>query len=402
MPAHCSTNFLQVIELPMKTRAPKVAMLSMVWLMATAVVACSTSASPSTPIAALDVQERSRTFSTKDAAAIEDMRAMWLWSETPSASDILENRGGAQDKLIEFVHAPHGHESHAINRLYFEAREHSNRDRMSTLRQVTYDPLVGQDKRPDLRGFLRRAHAEGTQVEYLDGQAIWLASDENARAPKRVCRDVVAFNLSTDDRRERFDGVHLDIEPHTVSRGPHQGKWFEDRLPNGYNRRWTARWQEILVSCRTTLDAYEQQTGHHLTLAADLGADFAYYNEPMREFFDRADAPTDYVAIMNYFDNRPNRDDQPSFFHGAFDGNAVVGGVEQNLALWRKTPVVFGAETGPAKIAPDLISFHQEGRSRLYQTLDELDELLDERGSTNCIGAAIHHYAPDAYRDLKP
>jgi hypothetical protein len=341
------------------------------------------------------------TVPTASPAGLEStqIRAMWLWSETPDARSILENREGAQDKLFAFMSAPHGQDSRSINRLYFEARNHSHEQRMSALRTVTFDPVGDPDHRPALRAFLKRAHAQGVQVEYLDGQAIWLASDDNAGAPQTVCRDVVEFNQMTDDPGERFDGVHFDIEPHTVTSGPYGGRWFDDRLPNGYNRRWTARWQQIFEACRLTFDAYAQHTGHHLTLAADLGADFAYYNKPMRDFFDRVDAPTDYVAVMNYFDNRTNRDGEPSFFYGAFDGSNMVGGVEQNLALWRETPVVFGLETGPTRIAADQISFHQEGHLRLYKTIDRLAR---EYRATNCIGAAIHHYAPDAYRDLKP
>lgn len=325
------------------------------------------------------------------------MRAMWLWSETPDARALLENTEGAQDELFEFIRAPHGEPSHAINRLYFEARGYAKANRLSTLRESTYDPLVDEDEQAALRAFLRRAHSEGVAVEYLDGQAIWLASDRNAEVAIQICRDVVTFNRATEDASARFDGVHLDIEPHTVTRGPYAGQWWKNRLPNGYNRAWTERWKRILNACRQSFDAYEETTGDHLTLAVDVGADFAHYNEPMRAFLNRPDAPTDYVTVLNYYDNRANRDGEPSFFHGASDGNGIVGGVEENLELWQHTRVVFGLETGPSQIAPDPSSFHQEGYAALYETLDVL---LTRYRAANCAGAAIHHYGPDAYREL--
>ncbi|QDG49329.1 hypothetical protein FIV42_00830 [Persicimonas caeni] len=330
------------------------------------------------------------------------MRAMWLWSESPNAQALIENADGAADELFEFLRAPHGREAQAVDRLYFEARNHNNDGRLARLRRVTYDPIGDEDERPALRAFLRRAHQQGVAVEYLDGQAIWLASEQNAKVPVRICRDIVDFNLATDDAEARFDGVHFDIEPHTVTEGPHAGMWWEERLPNGYNREWTARWKRILDSCRDSFAAYEQKTGQHLTLAVDVGADLAHYNAPMRRFLDQVDAPTDYVTVLNYYDNRPNRDGEPSFFHGAHDGNGVVGGVEQNLDLWRHTPVVFGVETGPERIAPDACSFYQEGYEALYGVLDELRGRCRARaGAATCAGAAIHHFGPDAYRQMR-
>jgi hypothetical protein len=371
-----------------------VALASLIWLVLSG---CSTgpavtSVTEKKPVASVTQKEAASAFT-------QQVRAMWLWDETPGARSILENVDGAQDELLEFMRAPHGHSSRSINRIFFEARDHAEIDRLAALRRVSYDPIGDEDERPKLRAFLKRAHAQGAQVEYLDGQAIWLATDRYAQVPKTICRDVVAFNLSTEDRGERFDGVHLDIEPHTVTKGPFEGRWWQDRLEAGYNREWTARWKGILDSCRSTFDAYETETGHHLTLAADVGADFAHYNKPMLAFLDSTEAPTDYVVIMNYYDNRPNRDDKPSFFHGASNGDIVVGGVIQNLALWTTTPLMFGLETGPPKIAPNPRSFHQEGHTALYDTIDEL---VDTYGSTGCVGAAIHHYGPDAYKDLAP
>ncbi len=329
-----------------------------------------------------------------------DMRAMWVWSETPGAKEIVENIGGAQDELLQFAAAPHGQSKRALNRLFLEARGHSNVDRWATARAVTYDPLLDASKQADLRNFLRRAHKQGVAVEYLDGQGIWVATDALAEVPKQICRDIVTFNKTTNDVAERFDGVHFDIEPHTVREGPYAGQWWENRLEGGYNAEWTQRWKDIMNSCRASFDAYEADTGHKLLLASDVGADYAHYNKPVLEFFNGPNSPVDYIGIMNYYDNRPNANGQPSFFFGEDDGSGTVtGGVEQNLELWKNTPLVFGVETGPTAIAPDWMSFYQEG----YGALNEVvDELRSGYGSTNALGIAIHHYSPNSYKDLKP
>lgn len=329
-----------------------------------------------------------------------DMRAMWVWSEIPGAKEIVENIGGAQDELLQFAAAPHGDSSRALNRLYLEARGHTNADRWSQPRTVTYDPLLDGAKQADLRKLLRRAHAQDLAVEYLDGQAIWVASDALAEVPKQICRDIVAFNKTTNDVAERLDGAHFDIEPHTVREGPYAGLWWENRLEGGYNAEWTKRWKGIMNSCRATFDAYEAETGHKLILASDVGADYAYYNKPILEFFNGPNSPVDYIGIMNYYDNRPNADGQPSFFFGESEGGAAVtGGVEQNLELWTNTPLVFGIETGPTSIAPDWMSFYQEGYSAMNAVVDQLRA---DYGSTQALGVAIHHYSPESYKDLKP
>lgn len=328
-----------------------------------------------------------------------DTRAMWLWNETPGSRAIVENRSGAQDKLLRFLRAPHQKPERAINRLYFAARAHTQTDPLKAPYTLQYNPLSDPRQRSDLQRLLRRLNDQGIATELLAGQAIWLASDDYAKIPVGICRDTVAFNLSSDNPNARFSGVHLDIEPHTVTRGPWAKIWFKKRLPNGYNAAWTRRWKQILTSCRQILDAYKAKTGQKLTLSSDLGTDFAHYNKPMYDFINRHDGPLDYLVVLNYFDSHKNARGQTAFFYGALADEQPVGGVRQNLASWTQIPVVVGVETGPETIARDSASFHQEGYQNMYQTLDKL---LADYASPRLIGVAIHHYSPDAYRDMKP
>ncbi|MFW5967860.1 MAG: hypothetical protein ACOCV2_10095, partial [Persicimonas sp.] len=327
-----------------------------------------------------------------------DVYGLWLWSETPDIETIL-NDEAEQDDLLSFLSEPHGKEKRAINRLFLEARDYSVENRWEEVRDIHYDPLTEDDGQKSLRSFISRAKDEGMGVEYLDGQAIWLATDENAEAAKEVCRDVTAFNEGTDDETERFDGVHFDIEPHTVQEGPYAGQWWEDPMEDGYNAEWTKRWEDILDSCRNTLDDYEEKTGHRMTLASDLGADYSAYNQALVDILNEEDGALDYVSIMNYYDNRPNAEGDPSYFYGDDDGDRVVGGVVENLEAWDELPVMFAVETGPESIAPDWMSFHQEGYEVMYDTLDDLYE---EYGDSDTLGAAIHHYGPDSFRSMDP
>lgn len=331
-----------------------------------------------------------------DSVAGAGTRAMWVWNETPSIQDLLAEDPAARDALLDFAQAPHGQPSRSLNRVFLEARAKTSPDKFAELFTVTYDPLTDADAAAGLRAFLAEASRRGIAVEYLDGQAIWLATDQAAEVPKQICRDVAAFNRDS-PAGQRLAGVHLDIEPHTVTSGPWAGHWWQDRLDEGYNAEWTRRFLEILASCRQTLDDYAATSGHRVTLAVDLGTDYGFYNKPLLEALNAADGPVDYVTIMNYFDNRPNADGQPSFFWGDFDGANVVGGVVENLGFWTEPPVLFAMETGPPSIATDAQSFYQEGWAVMYGVVDELTAGYADQ---NLLGVAIHHYAPDSYAAL--
>ena len=327
-----------------------------------------------------------------DASAI----GLWLWSGTPSLQNLLTNGNGAQDELFTFL-ANHRQDNRTIDRIFLEGRHKDPSNKFSELYDYLYDPVNNTAERPKLRDFISRANGVGTKIEYLDGQAIWLATDANAEVPKQICKDVVAYNESS-AADERFAGVHFDIEPHTVTSGPHSGQWWANRLPDGYNADWTRRWKEILTSCSSTIDDYESRTGDTMTFSGDIGADYGYYNEPIRTFLNDPNGPLDYVTIMNYYDNRSNQNGNPTFFYGADDGNTITGGVEQNLSKFDQVPLMFGMSAGPTSIAPDEASFYQEGTSAMYTVIDQL---IADYASQNVVGVAIHHYAPNSYKSIR-
>ena len=331
-----------------------------------------------------------------ELAFLDDIHTMgmWLWDPT----GLLDNAGGAQDELMEFMAAPHGHEEYAVDRLFMEARGYTYVDPNEEIRPVSWDPLTDPDLQPQMRDFLQRASDQGAAVEYLAAQGIWLAADEYAEVPKEKCEAVADFNRTTDNVDERFAGVHLDIEPFTVTSGPYADDYFENAGPGGYNVDWTERWEDIMVSCRETLDAYEADTGHKMSLSMDV-ARWAYHDGGMFEFANDADGPLDYVAIMNYYDNRPNQEGDPSFFHGDHDGMNMVGGVEENLEFWDQVPVMFAVETGPPEIAPEEWSFYDNGYTEMFEVFDEYFETY---AGTHAMGMAVHYYHPTAYQGLEP
>ncbi len=134
-----------------------------------------------------------------------------------------------------------------------------------------------------------------------------------------------------------------------------------------------------------------------MTLSSDLGADYAHYNKPLLKFLNDQGGPLDYITIMNYFDDRNNAHGKPAFFHGMLEENTMVGGLEQNLALWSAVPLLIGVETGPTSIAPDWQSFYQEGWRPMYAMLDHM---MAHYSGAGLLGWAVHHYAPHSFAAL--
>lgn len=133
-------------------------------------------------------------YSTTPAPASDVVRrrGMWLWETT----SILKNSGrerAAFATLREahvtdlFLQIPHGKAESDRTQLEFK---------------------------PELRRFLRTAHANRIQVHALDGFPEF-SLREHHEIVLSLVRNVITFNLSSSPE-ERFDGIHLDNEPYQL------------------------------------------------------------------------------------------------------------------------------------------------------------------------------------------
>mmetsp|Transcript_42820 Transcript_42820/g.100338 ORF Transcript_42820/g.100338 Transcript_42820/m.100338 type:complete len:438 (-) Transcript_42820:372-1685(-) len=286
----------------------------------------------------------------------ESTRAMWYWS----AEDVLSTDGGI--RILDFAAAPHGNRSRRIDRLFVE---------------VSPSSLAGQDERRT-RHFLASAHERGMQVELLAGAASWVL-DAEKHVPKQICSDVAAYNSRNADAA--FDGVHFDIEPHTLP----DGLWRE--RPSGvpgddrYNARLKANYIEIMRFCKEVLST----SAPGVTLSADLGTDYAYYVHGLWKTLNNNETLLDYITIMNYFATLEQ------WLLGA-DRTASLDGALYNIGA-ASVPVLVGVETIPPPHAPAEISFWALGHEALH-TMLELGraEILAQPSAAKFGGVAIHHF----------
>jgi hypothetical protein len=141
-------------------------------------------------------------------------------------------------------------------------------------------------------GFARMAkliHQRGGRVEWLVGSADWAYPHEHYRALETL-EEIFAYQEWAEPDA-RFDGVHLDVEPH----GLHE--WRDEQ-----DRAWIqADTIDLFSKVRAALDASAHA---HLSLAADVP--YTYYTRDPQvkgSFASRLAPSFDYIVLMNYQTN---------------------------------------------------------------------------------------------------
>lgn len=293
----------------------------------------------------------------------QSTRAMWLWG----GRDEISTPAGIR-RVLGFASAPHGDAAQAINRILIEIPSAS---------------LSGADSE-HVKDFITEAHYHDIVVELLAGApgGSW-ALDAEKHIPKEICSAVVQYNR--ENRLARFDGIHFDIEPHTLP----DGLWHEN--PSGidgddrYNSQVKNNYIEIMRFCKQTLARNDRS----VTLSADLGTDYAYYVHGLWAALNEEQL-LDYLGIMNYFNNL----DQ--WLHGQ-NRQSDLDGAFYNLGR-ASMPVLVGVETIPPPHAPAEISFWSLGYQPLHTMLRQGMEAIVEAHQQRFGGICIHHY--ESYRRM--
>ena len=230
------------------------------------------------------------------------------------------------------------------------------------------------NKAANLRQGLRRAHDAGIKVELLHDGSTWVRSATGVQNGLNLCWRVHWFNGNATDPRDRFDGVHLDIEPHTLD----TSVWMSNTAGGNdrYNQQWEANLIAILRGCR------EIFAGTNTTVAWDVPDDYSYYNTDLWDAL-VADPYVDYLSIMNYYDS----------LDYIVWGRSEVGGAFNVLnSLQGRVPVLIALETGDPYRAPDEISFWQEGVAPLESALAHLNDAFGT--AAGFMGVAVHYDFP--------
>lgn len=287
-----------------------------------------------------------------DSSNFRNIIALWVWSESYEIVT-AENK---QTEFFNFISKPHGEESAKINRIFLngDSFSYSNTSNKSAL-----------------RAFLKKSHDNGIAVEYLAGNSKWALSGNENLAIER-CEKMTKFNSEATNQAERFDGVHLDIEPYLLSDwkinfSNGQDK-YNDEIENNYLR--------ILTSCNNIIKKENKKT----SLSIDIPTWFAKATD-IWDIVTSKTSPVDYITFMNYFDT------EQTFLYG-YDGANKSGGIGPNLRANTNIPMVFGAET--IDLDPSSITFFEEGFASMNNVFKQARKKFDKENLF--AGIAIHHY----------
>jgi len=284
---------------------------------------------------------------------------MWVWSE--SAGIVTD--ATKQAEFFSFVNAPHSNAGAKINRIY--------------LNGDSFD-YTNSSNKTALRAFLKSAHDQGIAVEYLTGDSNWVITGNENQAIVR-CNKMTAFNAETSDARERYDGIHLDIEPYLAPGWTSNASAGTDI----YNDETEKNYLNILSNCKTVL----KNSGQNTTLSADIPTWFAQASD-IWSVITSVSSPLDYITVMNYFDT------EATFLYG-YGGQNITGGIGPNIKANVNVPMVFGAETSQQD--PASITFFEEGFNAMENVFTRAKQTFGN--NQNFAGVAIHHYG--AVKNLK-
>ncbi|MFQ5649276.1 MAG: TolC family protein [bacterium] len=125
-------------------------------------------------------------------AAPARINGVWLWKVSP----LLAEKASRQ-AFVEFCR------SKAINQVYLS---------------VSRDLIASGQRLLQMQGLIRRLHASGIKVSALFGDPRWVHPKNRQPLFQRI-NFILTYNENA-TAEARFDGVHLDIEPHALREWP--------------------------------------------------------------------------------------------------------------------------------------------------------------------------------------
>jgi hypothetical protein len=134
-----------------------------------------------------------------------------------------------------------------------------------------------RERAPEFRAFLATAHRERVRVEALDGAPGWAF---DGAKPRRFVEAVLTFNRESERPEERFDGIHLDVEPYDSP------QWHES--------------EPTVIAHYLAMLAEVQQQAAGLPLAADVPPWFANVETPDGTVLSAMLAHVEGIGLMAY------------------------------------------------------------------------------------------------------
>lgn len=268
----------------------------------------------------------------------EPPRAMWVWDVK------IFQDNDATERLLDFCKEKN------INLLFYTAYKVSGRPES------------------DYKKFNSKAHKRGILVQALAGDPRWALEKYHHQILEWIS-EILRFN-SACAINERFDGVHINVEPYLLG------------------KLWEQNNKDVLTQC---LDMHEKakslvdQSGVLVTFATDVPFWYDDDTDMWIEWHKKV-SPANYhildivdqIAIMDY----------RNFAQGE-NGSILLAKNEMSYAQIAGKKVYIGQETGK-NLDPSYVTF---GGTNIDYMEKEIRKLVNAYINNNSFaGIAIHHY----------
>jgi hypothetical protein len=276
-------------------------------------------------------------------------KAIWIWE--PETLRLLDDRA-YEARVLALLN------THGVGTLYLYAGDFRDRDLL-------------QETRAPYRALLTRLHAAGFRVEALLGSypmTTWEdVLPERDLVARAMLQHVLDYNAAA-PAAARFDGVHLDIEPHALA------SW-NDATRVSLSRMFLARSREWVAMAHRA----------HADLV--VGAAIPFWYDGYEVEWEGVSRPMnahvqdlyDYVAILDYRNHAQGPD-------------GLIAHAREEIAYGtaRGRRVILGLETGEAE--PAKVTFRHRGADAMAQEMAATERAFAPQAAFS--GFAIHHLRP--------
>ena len=222
----------------------------------------------------------------------------------------------------------------------------------------------GMVSESDVRGFVAKCSKLGIRVAALGGATNWVVESDMGMGLYNFMDRVNEYQANANDD-EKFYGIHLDVEPHTL----------DDFQMN------RSKYCALLASL--TANASEYAGKMNLLLEWDI---FSYFDDKDKVFDPGTGTETtmldvmftycDSIAVMTYYNNGLAQFER--------------GELEVEYAKKHNKKIILSTET--MKISPSSVSYYLPGRDVLVTESEVLRKKLEEAKAPK-YGFAVHHAA---------
>ncbi|MBD3921951.1 hypothetical protein H8B09_24530 [Paenibacillus sp. PR3] len=220
------------------------------------------------------------------------------------------------------------------------------------------------------RKFIGLAHASGIQVHALDGAPQWV--DAGGEALQDAFLNWLTAYQSTAMVTEKFDGIHLDVEPYELG-------------------NYESEQNQILTAYQSMMVLFENQSAQ-LGLILGIDIPFWFYGVTYDNQYGKGNMAewlcqhVKNIAIMAYRDTAEGT-----------DGIINIAAKEMKLFQTYGVRGTIAVETGRLSQANDFVTFYEEGKAYMDSQLQTVHQQYQSHPAY--AGIAIHYY--DSWIQMK-